>query len=74
MAPDVTELVAAILNGGWMVRNYALQRTAHNRLRRAQAIKKLGLVVRHAFNTSEDFEALLGAVVDGLRPRDNQPF
>ena len=74
MAPDTTGQVAAILNAAWMVRHYALQRTRHDRLRRAQAIQKLGLVVREAFYTSDDFEALLGAVVDGLRPKDNQPF
>jgi hypothetical protein len=29
--------------------------------------------VREAFNRSEDFEALLAAICDGLRPRDEQP-
>jgi len=74
MAPDMAALVAAILNDGWMVRHYTLQRTRHDRERRAQAIRKMGLTVREAFNQSQDFEPLLGAVVDGLRPRDNQPF
>lgn len=74
MAPDTASRVAALLNAGWMVRNHALQRTAHDRLRRAQAIVRLGLEVREAFAQSDDFEALLGAVVDGLRPRDEKPF
>lgn len=74
MAPDTTRQVAEILNAAWMVRHYALQRTAAMRLRRAQAVQRLGLAVREAFNTSDDFEALLAAVVDGLRPRDERPF
>ena len=36
--------------------------------------QKLGLTLRHAFNTSDEFEALLGALVDGLSPKPNQPF
>ena len=74
MAPDTAALVAAILNEAWLVRHYALKRTPSQRLRRAQAVLKLGLVVQDAFSRSDDFEPLLGAVVDGLRPRDNQPF
>ena len=74
MAPDSGLLVASILNDGWMVRHYALQRTRHDRDLRAQAIQKMGLTVRDAFARSDDFEVLLGAVVDGLRPRDDQPF
>jgi hypothetical protein len=74
MAPDTATLVAAILNAGWMVRHYGLQRNRTDRARRAQAIQSMGLTVRDAFNRSDDFEALLGAVVDGLRPRDERPF
>ena len=74
MAPDTAALVAAILNDGYMVRHYFLQRTPHARLRRAQAIQKMGLTVRDAFSHSDDFEPLLGAVVDALRPRDERPF
>lgn len=74
MAPDTASLVAAILNDWWMVRHHALQRTPDMRLRRAQAIQKLGLTVRHAFNSSDDFESLLAAVMDGGRPRDERPF
>jgi len=75
MAPrDTAARVAAILNAGWMVRNYTLQRTLHDRQRRAQAIQHMGLVVRDAFAHSEDFEPLLGAVADGLRPRDERQF
>jgi hypothetical protein len=75
MAPDVTQLVSAILNDAWMVRHYVRGgRTSMGRAQRAQAVQKLGLTVRDAFNRSHDFEALLTAVVDGLRPRDEQPF
>lgn len=75
MAPDTGQLVAAILNAAWMVRHYARGgRSAIQRTRRAQAIQKMGLTVREAFDSSDDFETLLGAVVDGLRPRDDPPF
>lgn len=75
MAPDTGELVARILNDAWLVRHYVRGgRTGIAKLQRQQAIKKLGLTVREAFNVSEDFEALLAAVVDGVRPRDEQPF
>lgn len=74
MAPDTAARIAEILNDGWMVRHYVLQRTPHDRLCRAQAIQKMGLAVREAFSHSDDFEALLGAVVESLRPRNNQPF
>ena len=75
MAPDTAELVAVILNSAWMVRHYARGgRSSIQRAERKQAILYLGLAVRHAFSQSEDFEALLAAVVDGLRPRETPPF
>lgn len=74
MGPDSSALVAAILNAAWMVRYYSGQRGSQGRLRRAQAIAKLGVVVRDALEKSDDFEALLGAVVDGLRPQETRPF
>ena len=75
MAPDTPQLVAAILNSAWMVRNYSRgARSSISRTQRNQAILKLGLTVRDAFNRCEDFEALLAAVVDGLRPSDDPPF
>ena len=43
-------------------------------LYRGQAIQKLGIEVRVAFSISDDFEPLLAAVCDGLRPKDEQPF
>jgi hypothetical protein len=43
-------------------------------LKRDEAIRQMGLVVRDAFNRSEDFEALLAAVADGVRPRNDPPF
>ena len=67
--------VSAILNASRMVREYPRgSRTSIGRLRRQQAILKLGLTVREAFNCSDEFETLLVALIDGLRPRDDQPF
>lgn len=68
-APDTTALAAAILNAAWLVRYFSRSKT-----RRNQAILKLGVTVRDAFNKSDDYEKLLEAVVDGLRPKDNRPF
>lgn len=74
-APDTTHHVAAILNAGWMVRNYARGgRSSIQRTERQQAIQRLGLTVRDAFSVSSDFEPLLVAVVDSLRPKDDPPF
>jgi hypothetical protein len=44
------------------------------RLGRAQAIQRLGLAVREAFNSSDDFETLLTALVDGLTNTHKPPF
>ena len=77
MAVDggTTGYVAAILNAGYMVRhNVRGARLSILRQERSRAILEMGLVVRDAFNHSDDFEALLAAVVDGLRPRDDPPF
>lgn len=72
---DTTVLVASILNAGWMVRHYARGgRTSTQRQERLQAIQILGLTIRDAFNSSDDFEPLLVAIADGLRPRDDPPF
>jgi hypothetical protein len=68
-------LVAAILNAGWMVRHYQRGgRSSIHRLERQQAIQRLGLTIRDAFSKSDDFEPLLVAVVDALRPKDDPPF
>lgn len=76
MAPDRAELlVARIYNAAWMVRHYA--RGGHSSIQaaqRAEAIRSLGLVIRAAFNETENFEPLLTAVFDGLSPRDAPPF
>ena len=67
--------VAAILNASYMVRHYARGgRSSLQRTQRSQAIQRLGLTVRDAFNESDDYEPLLAAVVDGLRPKDDPPF
>jgi hypothetical protein len=73
MAPDLPQLEASIRNAAWQVRHYADQRTESRRLRRAQAILQLGMIVRHAFSVSDDFESLITAVVEGLCPRDDRP-
>jgi hypothetical protein len=76
MAPGKTEeYVAAIYNKCWMVRNYERGgRTSIQRQDRQQAIYQLGLVVRTAFNATEDFEPLLTALFDGLSPKPPPPF
>ena len=63
--------VAAIHNAAWMVRHYC---RPMQRAQRACAIAELGLIVREAFNASEDFEALLIALLDGLLPREERRF
>lgn len=67
--------VAAILNAAWMVRHYARGgRVSTQSAKRRQAIQMLGLIVLEAFKGCPDFEPLLGAIVDGLRPKDDPPF
>lgn len=67
--------VAHILNAAWMVRHYARGgRSCLQRPERTEAIRVLGVIVRDAFVRCNDYEALLAAVVDGLRPRDDPPF
>lgn len=74
MDRGTSQHVAAILNDWWMVRHYAMQRTATMRLKRAQAILKLGLTIREAFASSDDFEPLIAAILDGARPREEHHF
>jgi hypothetical protein len=62
-------LVLEIYSACWWVRHYSPQRTPQMRLKRAQAIHRLGLTLREAFNSSEDFEPILTALVDGLTPK-----
>lgn len=72
---DITIWVANLLNAGFMVRYYARgARTTIQRLERAQAIQNMGMIVREAFIQSDDFEPLLIAIADALRPRDDPPF
>lgn len=71
---DTDALVAAILNDWYMVRHYARGgRYSTPSALRAQAILKLGLTIRLAFNTSEDFEALIAAILAGGRPQEYEP-
>lgn len=72
---DTEDLVALILNDAWMVRHYSRQIGPTQRLRRAQAVQKLGATVRHAFTSSDDYEPLIAAILDGLRPDQvEKPF
>lgn len=67
--------MASILNAGYLLRYYARgARTSIQRLHRQQAIQLLGLTIRQAFEQSDDFEPLLIAIADALRPRDDPPF
>jgi hypothetical protein len=69
-APDPDSLAAEILNAAWLVRHYA---RPMDRTKKIQAVMKLGLVVRNAFNATDDHAPLLIAIVDGLRPRPEEP-
>lgn len=72
---STTTQVAAIYGAAWWVRHYVRgSRTQIQKLERSQAITRMGLAVREAFNKSDDFEPLLIAVVDGLKPKDDPPF
>lgn len=72
-ASSTERLVAGIYNAAWMVRHYARGgRSSIQQEQRADAIHKLGLAVRDAFAESEDFEALLTAVVDGLSQKEQR--
>ena len=71
---DAAMLAASMLNAGWLLRHYASGRTPHYRAERARAILALGLAVRKAFTRSDDFEPLLIAFADAVRPRDDRPF
>jgi hypothetical protein len=58
-----------------MVRHYERGgRSLILRKERQRAIRKMGLAVREAFDSSEDFEPLLAAVLDGLAPKDEPRF
>jgi hypothetical protein len=75
VAPDSAPLIAAIYNAAYMVRYYARGgRTQIHRSQRQEAIRQLGLICRDAFNRSDEFEALLTAIFDGLSPKDAPPF
>lgn len=60
---DTASAVAAIRDAAKLVRLYRRQPA-----KRAAALALLGRTVRNAFNATEDFEPLLIAICDGLRP------
>ncbi len=70
-AADPGRVIAEILNSCYFVRQY--QRPMM-KAQRAAAIRALGLACRAAFNSTEDFEPILTAIVDGLAPRDERRF
>ena len=79
MGPDTGDLLALINNDTWMIRHYERGgRTQVGRLKREQAILKLWLTLGHAFDVCpkapKDIEAVLGTLLDGLRPRNERPF
>jgi hypothetical protein len=57
------QLTAAIYQAAWWVRHYA---RPNQRKQKAQAIQRLGLTIRAAFNDTEDFEPLLYALCCSL--------
>ena len=67
----------SIRHSAWMVRHYCRggrqHQTSRMALLRKQAIQKLGLIVRRAFNECNDFEPLLAELVGSLCPRDYEP-
>ncbi len=67
MQPEpLAEHVAAIYNAAWFVRD--LNRP-HQRDKKAEAVTRLGFIVRAAFNSTEDFEPLLEAVANAFFER-----
>lgn len=74
MPTDVDELIQLLRNDCYMVRSYEGQRTESQRLRRRQAIRKLVATLQYAFNETDDYETIIGEVLDGLRPLDRPPF
>ena len=68
--------VHRILNAAWMVRNYSRGYSGIGLNNRQRAINQLGRTIRDAFANAkeEDYERLLAAILDGLRPRDDRPF
>jgi hypothetical protein len=58
--------ISAVLNAAWWVRWWC---RPHQRERRDQAMRELGLAARAAFNSTEDFAPLLYAIARAM-PED----
>lgn len=69
MRRDVGDLVSTIYNDCYMVRHYE-----RNKLRRHQAIQKLGATLQFAFSQTDEYEPLIQALLEGLRPIDRPKF
>lgn len=61
---------ARIRNAAYLVRHY---RRPVQQKQRALAIQELGRACRDAFNHCDDFELVLTAIVEGLKPHDYTP-
>lgn len=75
-ADRIADDVSALYNCCWWVRHFERgNRLESVAIRRKQAIQKLGLTCREIFKHTDDhdFEPVLTALVDGLRPRDDNP-
>lgn len=67
--------LAEIRNAAWFFRYYSRgrrhRRGSPMKLRYEQAVQRLGLAVRVAFNSSDDFELMLDALLDSAISRDD---
>jgi len=71
MQPNpLAEHVSAIYNAAWWLRWYC---RPHQRQQKAEAVKRLGFIMRAAFNSTEDFEPLLDAVANVFFERHSGP-
>ncbi len=64
-ADPTAQHVAAIYNAAWFIRDLT---RPHQRDKKAEAVARLGLIVRAAFVASDDFGPLLYAIRDALNP------
>ena len=67
--------IGNIRNACWMVRFYARGgRSEIGSKERDRAIKQLAIALRDALTESDQYETILAALLDGLRPKDEAPF
>lgn len=75
MGPDTAELLGRIANACWWVRYHTrnARRKWQTDKQRLEAIAQLALILAHGLAVTTDYEAILAALVEGLRPRDVDP-